>query len=54
MPRKGGHSEEQVVFSFKQVENGAKVPEVCRMLGVSGQTLSVETALRGLGSLGAP
>jgi len=37
MPRKG-HSEEQIVFALKQVENGAKVPEVCRKLGVSQQT----------------
>jgi putative transposase len=37
MPRKG-HSEEQIVFALKQVENGAKVPEVCRKLGVSEQT----------------
>ena len=37
MPRKG-HSEEQIVFALRQVENGAKVPEVCRKLGVSEQT----------------
>lgn len=37
MPRKG-HSEEQIVFALKQAENGAKVPEVCRKLGVSEQT----------------
>ena len=37
MPRKG-HSEEEIVFALKQVENGAKVPEVCRKLGVSQQT----------------
>ena len=37
MPRKG-HSEEQIVFPLRQVENGAKVPEVCRKLGVSEQT----------------
>ena len=38
MPRKG-HSEEQIIFALRQVENGAKVPEVCRKLGVSEQTL---------------
>jgi len=37
VPRKG-HSEEQIVFALRQVENGAKVPEVCRKLGVSEQT----------------
>ena len=37
MPKKG-HSEEQIVFALRQVENGAKVPEVCRKLGVSEQT----------------
>ena len=37
MPRKG-HSEEQIVFALRQVENGANVPEVCRKLGVSEQT----------------
>ena len=37
MPWKG-HSEEQIVFALRQVENGAKVPEVCRKLGVSEQT----------------
>ena len=37
MPRRG-HSEEQIVFALKQVENGAKVPEVCRKLGISDQT----------------
>ena len=37
MTRKG-HSEEQIVFALRQVENGAKVPEVCRKLGVSEQT----------------
>ena len=37
MQRKG-HSEEQIVFALRQVENGAKVPEVCRKLGVSEQT----------------
>lgn len=38
MPRKGS-SEEQIVFALRQVENGAKVPEVCRKLVVSEQTL---------------
>lgn len=37
MPRKG-HSEEQIVFALKQVENGAKIPEVCQKLGISDQT----------------
>lgn len=37
MPRKG-HGEEQIVFALKQVENGAKVPEVCRKLGVTETT----------------
>ncbi len=38
MPRKG-HSEEQIVFALKQVENGAKVPKVCRKLGVGELSL---------------
>ena len=37
MPRKGA-SEEQIVFALKQVENRAKVPEVCRKLGVTETT----------------
>ena len=37
MPRKG-HSEEQIVFALKQVENGAKIPDICRKLGISDQT----------------
>lgn len=37
MPRKG-HSEEQIAFALKQVENWTKVPEVCRKLGISDQT----------------
>ena len=37
MPRKG-HSKEQIVFELRQVENRAKVPEVCRKLGVSELT----------------
>ena len=49
MPRKG-HSEEQIVFALRQVENGAKVPEVCRKLGVSEQTFyRWEAAYGGLG-----
>jgi len=37
MPRKG-HPEEQIVFALKQVENGAKAPDVCRKLGITEQT----------------
>jgi putative transposase len=37
MPRKG-HPEEQIVFALKQVENGAKVQDVIRKLGVTEQT----------------
>ena len=37
MPRKG-HSEEQIVFALKQAENGAKIPDIYRKLGVSEQT----------------
>lgn len=37
MPRKG-HSEEQIVFALKQVENGVKASEVCRKLGMSKQS----------------
>jgi putative transposase len=35
---KTGHSEEQIVFALKQVENGAKVADVIRKLGVTEQT----------------
>ena len=34
MPRKG-HSEEQIVFALKQAENGVKVADLCRKLGVT-------------------
>ncbi len=37
MPRKG-HSEEQIVIALKQAENGARIPDICRKLGVSEQT----------------
>lgn len=37
MPRKG-HTEEQIVFALKQAENGAKVAEICRKLGITEQT----------------
>jgi putative transposase len=37
MPRKG-HSEEQIVFALKQAENRAKIPDICRKLGISDQT----------------
>ena len=37
MPRKG-HPDEQIVFALKQVENGAKVQDVIRKLGVTEQT----------------
>lgn len=34
MPRKG-HSEEQIVFALKQAENGVKVADICRKLGIT-------------------
>lgn len=37
MPRKK-RSEEQIVYALRQVENGAKVGDVCRELGVSDVT----------------
>ena len=37
---KKGHSEDQIVFALKQVENGAKNPEVCRKLGISDRTFN--------------
>ena len=37
MPKKG-HTEEQIVFALKQAENGGKVAEICRKLGVTEQT----------------
>lgn len=37
MPKRG-HSEEEIVFALKQVENGAVARDVCRKLGVTEQT----------------
>jgi len=37
MPRKK-RSEEQIVYALRQVENGAKIGDVCRELGVSDVT----------------
>ena len=37
MPRKG-HTEEQIVFALKQAENGVKVPDICRKLGITETT----------------
>lgn len=37
--RRKGHSEEQIVYALKQAENGTKVGEVSRKLGVSEQTI---------------
>lgn len=34
VPRKG-HSEEQIVFALKQAENGVKVADLCRKLGIT-------------------
>ena len=34
MPKKG-HTEEQITGALKQYENGEKVAEICRKLGVS-------------------
>jgi len=34
VPRKG-HSEEQIVFALKQAENGIKVADICRKLGIT-------------------
>ena len=37
MPRKK-RSEEQIVYTLRQVAEGAKIGDVCRQLGVSDQT----------------
>jgi len=37
MPKRG-HSEEEIVFALKQVENGAVARDICRKLGVTEQT----------------
>lgn len=37
MPRKK-HTEEEIVFALKQAENGAKVPDLCRKLGITEQS----------------
>ena len=37
MPRKG-HTEEQILQALRQAEGGEKVTEICRKLGISGQT----------------
>ena len=37
MPKKG-HTEEQIVAALQQAENGDKVKEVCRRMGISEAT----------------
>jgi putative transposase len=37
MPKKG-HTEEQIVAALQQAENGEKVEEVCRRMGISQAT----------------
>jgi putative transposase len=34
MPRRK-HTEEEIVFALKQEENGVKVPDLCRKLGIT-------------------
>jgi putative transposase len=36
MPKQG-HTEEQIIFALKQVENGAVARDVCRKLGITEQ-----------------
>ena len=38
MPRKSQFTEEQIIRALREVDAGAKAPEVCRRLGVSEQT----------------
>jgi hypothetical protein len=37
--KKSRYSPEQVAFGLRQAENGTPVPEVCRRMGISEQTL---------------
>ncbi len=36
--RKSKFTEEQIAFALRQTENGIKVEEVCRKLGITEQT----------------
>jgi len=38
MPRKSQFTEEQIIRALHEVDAGAKMPDVCRKLGVSEQT----------------
>jgi len=50
MPRKGPHTEEQIMHALRQAEAGKKVSDICRELGVSQQAFySWKRRFAGLG-----
>ena len=36
--KKSNFTEEQIAFALRQAESGTRVAEVCRKMGISGQT----------------
>jgi putative transposase len=38
MGRRGGHTEEQILATLRQVETGTTVAEICRQVGIAEQT----------------
>jgi len=41
MARRQGHADEQILAALRQAESGATVAEVCRQVGIAGQTFYV-------------
>lgn len=48
MPKQG-HSEEQILTALHEGENGTKVAEICRQMGISQATYFVWKKYAGLG-----
>jgi transposase-like protein len=46
---KKGHSEEQILRALRQAEEGAKVSEICREVGISDAILYLEEEVLGTG-----
>ncbi len=38
MGRRGGHTEEAILATLRQVETGMTVAEICRQVGIAEQT----------------
>ena len=41
MGRRRGHTEEQILATFRHVESGTNLAEICREVGISKQTFYV-------------